>query len=94
MARFVGRLVEEIGGSILSKAESFRFGNNRKLVSTDPKRDFPIGNTGRTYQNKEIPGTRHWIMTGIDNDQKKIVLTALLRHLGLGGEMGGIEIIN
>ena len=94
MAKFLGRLVDELGLDILTKAEVFRFGNNRRLVSTDPTKDFAYGSVRRVYQNKEIPSTRHRIMTGIDNDEKKRVLTQLLRHLGLPQEMCVFEVVS
>jgi hypothetical protein len=94
MAKFVGRLAEELGERILTGAEAFRFGNNRRLVSTDPNNDFAYGNEGRVYAKKKIASTeRHWIMTGIDNDEKKRVLTLPVNHLGLPSGMCVIEVI-
>ena len=94
MAKFLGRLAKELGQDILTRAENFRFGENRRLVSTNPTQDFVQRNARGVYQHKQVPDARHWVMTGIDNDEKKRVLILLLRHLELPLEMCKIEIVN
>ena len=80
LAFTIKRLTEVLGDDVLVRLSRFKVSRG-PLLSTNPGQDFVNGQTGETYGNQVVPGTRHYVLTHSSTQEKIDTLHELPRVL-------------